>query len=92
MSERPTKVFLEQRPYRRRRLIDAARLLPVVGAVALLAPALLAQEGATSSLAWRGIYFFGAWLVLILGTWAISRAIANTAQPGDDGPDHEDAP
>jgi len=80
MAVRNSQLFLEQRPYRRRRLIDAARLLPVLGAVALIAPALIAPGDHDASLAWRGLYFFAAWSVLILGTWAISRAIARTAR------------
>ncbi|MGV6811134.1 MAG: hypothetical protein ACWA47_02725 [Brevirhabdus sp.] len=85
MSERPGKIFLEQRPYRRRRLIDAARLLPVLGAVLVLAPALIGPTGEEASLARRGIYFFSIWLGLIVATWALARAIGKTER--DEGGD-----
>jgi len=83
MADRPGTLFLEQRPYRRRRLIDAARLLPVLGAVLFIAPALFgggSGDGEERSLALRGIYFFAVWVGLILATWAISRAIGRTHQ------------
>lgn len=85
MAERPGRLFLEHRSYRRRRLIDAVRLLPVAGAVLILAPALLADPDRGGGLAWRGLYFFGVWIVLIMGTVILNRLLSRH----DDGPDPE---
>ena len=54
-------VFLARRAYRRRRLGDAARALPVLGAFAFLVPALGAGDRASGVL----ISLFGAWGALI---------------------------
>jgi hypothetical protein len=79
-------LFLARAPYRRRRLRDAARLLPVFGAVLLLLP-LLWTAGARMSLRSGDlIYFFTIWLVLI----GIAAAFAPGLQHGDDTDDEDD--
>lgn len=70
-------IFLERRSYRRRRMMDAARLLPILGALLFLVPLLwpqpdLGNEGTRSSLAF--VYIFGIWAVLIGFSAAISRS------------------
>jgi len=64
----PPPVFLERQSYRRRRLMDAARLLPVFGAalfaVPLLWPSGGGLEGVPTSVAIR--YVFGVWAGLIV--------------------------
>lgn len=65
---RPPKhpLFLARAPYKRRRLRDAARLLPVLGALLLLLPLLWTPE---VEVALRGadvVYFFLVWAGLIL--------------------------
>ena len=65
MSEKPIPLFLERRSYRQRRLMDAARLLPVLGAVLWTIPLLWPQgpeEGVAASTAI--LYLFGTWLAL----------------------------
>ncbi|MDA8747492.1 hypothetical protein N9M66_04705 [Litoreibacter sp.] len=57
--------FLEQDVYRRRRLIDAVKLLPVLGACLFLVPALI-LGGEAGSTATRLVYFFLSWFGLIL--------------------------
>ena len=52
--------FLEQGTYRRRRLIDAVKLLPVLGLFLFLMPALI-LGGAAGSTAARLVYFFFCW-------------------------------
>ena len=72
MSARPTSVFLERDTYRRRRIMDAARILPLVG-VALFAVPLLwgnandptdTSEPVSTSVA--VFYIFGVWGILIV--------------------------
>ena len=58
-------IFLARAPYRRRRLRDAARLLPVLGLFLLLLPLLWAPEARMSLRAGDVVYFFAVWLVLI---------------------------
>lgn len=78
-------VFLERQSYRRRRLIDAARVLPVAGLVALLLPVLWSGDGQTSTAA-EAVYMFAVWLVLIVAAGLLSRplrsAIDREATPG----------
>jgi hypothetical protein len=59
-------VFLARAPYRRRRLRDAARLLPVVGVVLLLLPLLWTEAARISLTAGDVIYFFAVWTGLIV--------------------------
>ena len=66
-------IIAEKRSYRRRRMADAARLLPVFG-VALFSIPLLwsgADEGTSTTSAM--LYIFGIWAVLAATSAAISR-------------------
>jgi len=67
-------LFLERQGYRRRRLMDAARVLPVAGMVALLLPVLWTGDGQTST-ASEALYMFGLWLALIVSALALSRPL-----------------
>ncbi len=72
-------LFLERRTYRLRRLMDAARMLPVLGAVLFFVPILwgAGRSGETSvGTAEDGVFLFGVWFALILGAALISRALA----------------
>ncbi len=88
MPEAPRTLFFERRTYRRRRLADLARLLPVVGLVLLLVP-LLWAEGAEGVATSRAIlWIFGVWTLLILAAaWLSSRRLetdldgARTSRP-----------
>jgi hypothetical protein len=61
-------VFLERDVYRRKRLIDAIRVLPIAAALLMLVPAIMigGASDANASTAWRGLYFFFLWSVLIM--------------------------
>ena len=72
MSAPRPSVFLERETYRRRRIMDAARLLPVLG-VALFAIPLLwttpddpVAAGEPVSMSMAVLYIFGVWALLIL--------------------------
>jgi hypothetical protein len=63
--------------YRRRRLIDAIRLLPFVGLLLFFLPLLWAAGVGSTALTSRGgIYIFLIWLVLIFAAAVSSRAVA----------------
>lgn len=78
-------LFLARRSYRRRRLMDGARLLPLFGAVLVLLPALW-QPGATPApdTGRGGIYLFTVWLLLVLAAAALARGLAPALDAEDE--------
>lgn len=96
MSDTPPPVaFLREGSYRRRRLGDALRLLPVVGAVLFLVPLLwsggVGTGGVTTARAL--IYIFSTWAALIALCVALTLRLGRGATPGpdDDALDTEQA-
>ncbi|MDB6179464.1 hypothetical protein PAF17_18435 [Paracoccus sp. Z330] len=92
MPERP--LFLERASFRRRRLGDAARILPVLAALVILAPvwwvpALVSSGGGATA-------FFVLWALLIMAIRVLHRALLRAeaatmraqaeAMHDDDGP------
>ncbi|MGI9388954.1 MAG: hypothetical protein ACR2O1_02755 [Boseongicola sp.] len=75
MSGAPDPIFLERQSYRRRRLGDAAKLIPVVGAILLLMPILVGSAARTSS---GLIYIFAVWAILIALIALISRRLVKS--------------
>ena len=74
--------FLARRSYRRRRLIDAARLLPVLGFILIMVP-ILWRPGASEApdTAFGGLYLFAVWFGLIGAAWLVARILAR-GEPG----------
>lgn len=68
-------IFLERESYRRRRLGDAAKLVPVIGIVLFLMPVLWAGNGSTAG---GLIFLFGCWAILIAVIAVLSRRLADT--------------
>jgi hypothetical protein len=69
-------LFLERDSYRRRRMADAARLVPVVGALLFLVPLLWAPaETAAADTVPGGLYIFLVWAGLILAALLLSRRL-----------------
>jgi hypothetical protein len=77
-------MFLGRETYRRRRVIDALRLLPVIGGFLFLVPLLGAGAGDRST-AWGGVFLFAAWLGLIVASAVLVRLLARA--PGGLGPE-----
>ena len=69
MNQPDEPLFLARQSYRRRRLGDAARLLPLLGFVLLCLPVLWANEARTAS---GLVYLFVLWGLLILAVALIS--------------------
>jgi hypothetical protein len=77
-SARPSQaVFLERQSYRRRRLVDIARLLPLLGVLLLLVPLLWpgSDHGAVEAgkvtakpMSEAITYIFAVWAILIFGS------------------------
>lgn len=79
-------VFLERQSYRSRRLLDAARILPVAGLFLFLVPVILAgSDGGAPGTGPGGLYLFGVWGVLILAAALLSRHLSRALneQPGE---------
>lgn len=77
MSKRREPLFLERESYRQRRTVDAARLLPVLGFVALCLPILWGggEAGAARITSVGVIYLFGVWIVLIGSALGMARRL-----------------
>lgn len=85
---RDKPLFLARQGYRQRRMIDAARVLPVFGAFLLLVPVLWDPGGSAAPepgprLAERGAYVFGVWGLLVLGAALLGRQLRDAASPAD---------
>jgi hypothetical protein len=65
-------IFLERRGYRQRRMMDAIRLLPLVGLLLWLLPTLWAATDSDGvepvRMSQAIVYVFGVWVCLILCT------------------------
>ncbi|UZD91676.1 hypothetical protein [Cognatishimia activa] len=71
-----SSVFLERQTYRRRRLIDWIKMLPLIGLVLWLVPLLWTTEGADQvSSADAIIYIFVIWFILVLAKALSARAL-----------------
>lgn len=89
MTRPGAPLFLARKSYRRRRMMDAARLLPLAGLFALMLPILwqpqLSPEPDTS---FGLVYVFCVWALLIVAARGLARVIMDTP-PGegtDEGP------
>ncbi|QDY68521.1 hypothetical protein [Qingshengfaniella alkalisoli] len=80
-DERPP-IFLERQGYRRRRLVDAWRMLPIFGLLLFLMPLLwgLGNEAEQPGLAVQTIYLFVVWFLLV----AFGAVIAIALERHDD--------
>lgn len=78
MRQPKTPPFLARRSYRRRRMIDAARLVPVAGLFFILMP-ILWQPADTPEpdTATGGVYLFVVWFLLIVLAFVIAKVIGN---------------
>ena len=70
-------VYLERRRYRSRRIIEALKVLPVLGIVLFGVP-LLWSEGVKTSDAM--IYFFSVWLALVFAAVWLARRLGAGAE------------
>lgn len=81
MNEPNRSVFLERQTYRRRRLMDAARMLPIVGILLWALPLLWghgADQAVTTSGAMR--YIFGIWVLLVVLALGLSSRLKDTTE------------
>lgn len=80
--QRPGSLFLGRRSFRRRRLRDAARMLPIVAGVLMLLP--LLKDGAPgATTAGMLLYLFGLWIALVV----LSALVSGVLSAEDDTPE-----
>ena len=86
MSKEPGPVFVERRTYRRRRMVDAARLLPILGIVLVCLPLLWTSARAVpTTTTYAMIYFFGLWVALTVVTGLLAKYLKeDTASRAED--------
>ncbi|KZY35950.1 hypothetical protein A3731_16450 [Roseovarius sp. HI0049] len=78
MSAKKTPVFVQRRTYRRRRVADGARLLPVFGGILFLIPLLWGGDSAETvadggRTAWVMTYLFVVWFGLAVLSGILAR-------------------
>ncbi|MEQ9259872.1 MAG: hypothetical protein RIG84_12340 [Roseovarius sp.] len=84
MSARPPLIFVERRTYRRRRLADAARLMPAFGALLFLIPLLWKGDGTPgqgASTSMVMLYLFLVWFGLAVLAGVLSRYLRDDDDP-----------
>ena len=81
-------VFLPPAGYRQKRVRDAARLLPVLGAGLLLLPLLWTPSDEAGGIgnAAALLYVLGIWAALILAAFGLGRALRPDEDQGEDAP------
>lgn len=83
MARPDEPVFLERQSYRRRRLTDAAKILPIIGLVLMFLPLLWGGEGRTAG---GLVYIFAVWAILICVGGALSFRLSDS-EPEDTPPE-----
>ncbi|MDT1063667.1 hypothetical protein RM190_17480 [Paracoccus sp. CPCC 101403] len=81
MRFRARRLFLGRRAYRRQRMIDATRILPVVFALLVLIPPI--WRPGLFSFATGTIWLAVGWMATILVTAALHHAIGGTDEDDD---------
>ena len=85
MKPKASALFLARSLYRKRRLSDGAKLLPIFGAVLLLLPLLWVHQSGPerSSTATKWVYLFIVWSFLILAAACLAKSL-NKFEDGND--------
>jgi hypothetical protein len=83
-------LFLKPGSYRKRRLRDAARMLPFLGVFLFAMPILWSGEGTPSEATARsGLYIFSVWVLLVLAAALMAPGLGNEIgreEEEEDGP------
>jgi hypothetical protein len=92
MSEPRGPLFLGRGSYRRRRMADAARLLPLLGVVLMGVPLLWRHDGSAEAPATSQaiIYLFGAICLLVVLCRVITRRLAVGTEDDSEGTGGDD--
>lgn len=82
MNRQRAPLFLHRSTYRRRRLLDGARVLPVLGLILILLPILWTRNSG-DGIAGEAIYFFALWAGLIITAALLARPLRRAQALGD---------
>ncbi len=86
MNQPASSPYLERRTYRRRRMIDAVRLLPILGILLFLVPLLWSTDNQDPAATARGfVYIFAIWAGLIVLAAGLTRLL-RSSEPDNPGP------
>jgi hypothetical protein len=80
-------VFLERKSYRQRRLMDAVRLLPLLGLALWMVPLMWSvpqETGEPMPIRAALQYIFGIWTLMVLVCWALWRRTRRVEAPRQD--------
>ena len=84
-------LFLAHDGYRRRRIMDAARVLPVIGAFLFFVPLLWSGDGGGDANTAMGVvYLFAIWLGLVVAAFVFSLSLRHDIANPDPPQDEED--
>lgn len=91
MADRANAVFLEKQLYRRRRLVDWVRILPLIGLALWFLPLLWAGRGGeTTGTAPAMVYLFLVWLALVFVAGVTALAMRRVMQVDQNAKPAED--
>ena len=91
MGKRVAPLFLARKSYHRRRMMDAARLLPLAGIFFIFMPILWQpQETAEPDTAFGLVYLFVVWSLLIIVARVVSHLVADAPDGAGDEADGGD--
>lgn len=85
MNERRSPVFVERQRYRRRRLIDALRMLPVIGTLLWAVPLLWRADEDGMATSDAIIFIFLVWFGLVVAGAVLARAVRRSGIKEDEG-------
>lgn len=84
MTPPPQPLYLARESFRRRRAMDAARLLPFLGVFLFAVPRLWRSDAASgAATAGEGLYLFAVWGGLIVAAAVLSRGLAGSLDAAD---------
>lgn len=86
MTDRPKHLFLERQTYRRRRLEDGARFLPVLGIMLVMVPLLWAEGAGGVSMSSAILYLFLLWAALVAVAMVLSLYLRDDNEVDIDDP------
>ncbi|MFM2357064.1 MAG: hypothetical protein RLZZ528_2800 [Pseudomonadota bacterium] len=82
----PAPLFVARQAYRRRRMADAARFLPIVGVVLFLLPILWEPARSPEPDTERGaVWLFTAWFILIVAAFGLAIPLARADRDSKPG-------
>ncbi|MFN7002585.1 MAG: hypothetical protein ACK4NW_04015 [Roseinatronobacter sp.] len=86
MTSPPPPQFLARESYRIRRLMDAARFLPVFGLVLVLLPLMRhSPDTEAPPTASEGVYLFLVWIALIIAAFLMSLGLRRALDKPKEG-------